>query len=125
MNAACAVTGGDDEGRRLKNATKENHLELVGDNLAINFTNTRRMVEGQLTDTLQSDSDVKAWLKRLAVPVEKGTLPFSDGEPLLKKQESFGISPCRPFKIERPERGRAGRAQQVPGGCQESYGAYT
>ena len=63
----------------LKNATKENHLELVGDNLAINFINTRRMVEGQLTDTLQSDSDVKAWLKRLAVPFATGPLSFSNG----------------------------------------------
>jgi predicted RNA-binding Zn ribbon-like protein len=57
----------------------ENHLDFVGDNLAINFINTRRMVEGQLTDTLQSDSDVKAWLRRLEVPVAKGSLPFSDG----------------------------------------------
>ena len=63
----------------LKNTTNRNHLDFVGDNLAINFINTRRMVEGQLTDTLQSDSDVKAWLRRLEVPVAKGTLPFSDG----------------------------------------------
>ena len=63
----------------LKDTTNENHLDFVGDDLAINFINTRRMVEGQLTDTLQSDSDVKAWLKRLEVPIAKGTLPFSDG----------------------------------------------
>ena len=63
----------------LKGTTNENHLDFVGDDLAINFINTRRMVEGRLTDTLQSDSDVKAWLKRLEVPVAKGTLPFSDG----------------------------------------------
>ena len=63
----------------LKDTTNENHLDFVGDNLAINFINTRRMVERQLTDTLQSDSDVKAWLRRLEVPVAKGTLPFSDG----------------------------------------------
>ena len=63
----------------LKDTTNENHLDFVGDNLAINFINTRRMVEGQLTDTLQSDSDVKAWLRRLEVPVAKGTLPFGDG----------------------------------------------
>jgi hypothetical protein len=42
---------------------------FVGDNLAINFINTRRMVEGQLTDTLKNDNDVKAWLRRLEVPV--------------------------------------------------------
>ncbi len=63
----------------LKDTTNENHLDFVGDDLAINFINTRRMVEGQLTDTLQSDSDVKAWLRRLEVPVAKGSLPFDDG----------------------------------------------
>jgi predicted RNA-binding Zn ribbon-like protein len=59
--------------------TKENHLDFIGDNLAINFINTRRMVVGQLTDTLQNDNDVKSWLKRLEVPVSKGTLTFSNG----------------------------------------------
>src|SRR5438876_9085277 len=71
----------------LKDTTNENHLDFVGDNLAINFINTRRMIEGQLTDTLQSDSDVKAWLKRLEVPVAKGTLPFSDGVLLQRARE--------------------------------------
>ena len=63
----------------MKDSTNENHLDFVGDDLAMNFVNTRRMVEGQLTDTLQSDSDVKAWLRRLEVPVAKGSLPFRDG----------------------------------------------
>ena len=63
----------------MKDTTNENHLDFVGDNLAINFINTRRVVEGRLTDTLQSDSDVKAWLKRLEVPIAKGTLRFDDG----------------------------------------------
>ena len=71
----------------LKDTTNENHLDFVGDNLAINFINTRRMVEGQLTDTLQSDSDLKAWLKRLEVPIAKGTLPFSDGVLLQRARE--------------------------------------
>ena len=62
----------------MKGTANKNHLDFVGDNLAINFINTRRMIEGQLTDTLQSGSDVKAWLKRLEVPVAKGPLPFSD-----------------------------------------------
>jgi predicted RNA-binding Zn ribbon-like protein len=62
----------------LKAPTNEDHLDFVGDDLAINFINTRRVVEGQLTDTLQSGRDVKGWLKRLGVPVAKGTLPFSD-----------------------------------------------
>jgi predicted RNA-binding Zn ribbon-like protein len=68
----------------MKDTTNENHLDFVGEDLAINFINTRRMVEGHLTDTLQSDSDVKAWLRRLEVPVAKGTLPFNDGVLLQK-----------------------------------------
>jgi predicted RNA-binding Zn ribbon-like protein len=71
----------------MKDATNENHLDFVGDDLAINFINTRRMVEGQLTDTLQSGRDVKAWLKRLEVPVAKGTLPFSDSVLLQSARE--------------------------------------
>jgi predicted RNA-binding Zn ribbon-like protein len=62
-----------------KHSKNQTNLDSIGDNLAINFINTRRMVEGQLTDTLQSGSDVKAWLKRQEVPVAKGTLPFSEG----------------------------------------------
>jgi predicted RNA-binding Zn ribbon-like protein len=71
----------------LRNATKEGHLDFIGDNLAINFINTRRMVAGQLTDTLMSDGDVKTWLNRLEVPVAKGTLPFHDGVLLQKARE--------------------------------------
>ena len=70
-----------------KDSTNKNHLDFVGDNLAINFINTRRMVEGQLTDTLQSDNDVKTWLKRLEVPVAKGALPFSDSVLLQRARE--------------------------------------
>jgi predicted RNA-binding Zn ribbon-like protein len=71
----------------LKDMTKENHLDFVGDNLAINFINTRRMIAGRLTDTLRSDGDVKTWLNRLGVPVAKGTLPFSDGVLLQRARE--------------------------------------
>jgi predicted RNA-binding Zn ribbon-like protein len=71
----------------LKDTTNENHLDFVGDNLAINFINTRRMIERQLTDTLQSDSDVKAWLRRLEVPVAKGMLAFSGGVLLQRARE--------------------------------------
>jgi predicted RNA-binding Zn ribbon-like protein len=70
-----------------KAPTNEDQLDFVGDDLAINFINTRRMVEGQLTDTLQSGRDVKDWLKRLEVPVAKGTLPFSDRVLLQRARE--------------------------------------
>jgi predicted RNA-binding Zn ribbon-like protein len=71
----------------MKDTTNESHLDFAGDNLAINFINTRRMVEGQPTDTLQSGNDVKAWLKRLEVPVARGTVPFSDGVLLQRARE--------------------------------------
>jgi predicted RNA-binding Zn ribbon-like protein len=71
----------------LKAPTSENHLDFAGDHLAINFINTRRMVEGQLTDTLQSGRDVKEWLTRLEVPVAKATLPFSDSMLLERARE--------------------------------------
>jgi predicted RNA-binding Zn ribbon-like protein len=71
----------------LKAPTNEDHLDFVGDDLAINFINTRRMVEGQVTDTLQSGRDVKDWLRRLEVPVAKGTLPFSDSVLLRRARE--------------------------------------
>lgn len=71
----------------VKDTTSENQLDFVGDHLAINFINTRRMLEGQLTDTLQSDSDVKAWLKRLGVPIAKGALSFDEGVLLTKTRE--------------------------------------
>lgn len=75
----------------VKNATSQSHLDFVGDNLAINFINTRRMFEGQLTDTLQSDSDVKAWLKRLGVPSRKERFLSTMGC-YFKVQESFARS---------------------------------
>ncbi|HEV2709943.1 MAG TPA: ABATE domain-containing protein [Edaphobacter sp.] len=71
----------------VKEAKSRSHLDFVGDHLAINFINTRRMFEGQLTDTLQSDSDVKAWLERLEVPVAKGALSFDDGVLLERARE--------------------------------------
>jgi predicted RNA-binding Zn ribbon-like protein len=71
----------------LKDTANEHHLDFVGDNLAINLINTRRMVEGKLIDKLQSDIDVKAWLKRLEVPIAKGALPFSTGVLLQKTRE--------------------------------------
>jgi predicted RNA-binding Zn ribbon-like protein len=70
-----------------KHSKDQTNLDSIGDNLAINFINTRRMVEGQLTDTLQSGRDVKAWLKRQEVPVAKGPLPFSEGVLLQRARE--------------------------------------
>jgi len=107
----------------MKDTTNENHLDFVDDNLAINFINTRRMVEGQLTDTLRSDSDVKAWLRRLEVPVAKGPLPFGDGVLLKGARELREIARGRSGSKIR-EATFAGRAQQIPGGRSESCRAY-
>lgn len=76
----------------VQNTMSENQIDFVGDNLAINFINTLRMLEGQLTDTLQSDSDVKAWLKRLGVPIAKGALSFDEGVLLERTRELRNIA---------------------------------
>jgi predicted RNA-binding Zn ribbon-like protein len=47
---------------------------------------------GGVMSPLQSDRDVKAWLKRLGAPVAKGPLPFSDGVLLQKARELRGIA---------------------------------
>jgi predicted RNA-binding Zn ribbon-like protein len=45
----------------------EGSLDFVGDHVAINFINTRRMNEGVLTDTLQSDENVIAWMRKMNI----------------------------------------------------------
>lgn len=44
---------------------RKDSLDFAGDHIAINFINTRRIDEGVLTDTLQSDKDVIAWMSRM------------------------------------------------------------
>jgi len=47
------------------NDREKGSLDFVGDHLAINFINTRRRLEGVLTDTLQSDESVIAWMRKM------------------------------------------------------------
>jgi hypothetical protein len=108
----------------LRGIRNERDLDVVGGNLAITFINTRRMVEEQLTDPLQSDSDVKAWLKRLEVPIAKGALSFREGVLLQKAREFREIALGGRERSKVREEALARRAQQISGECSESCGAY-
>jgi predicted RNA-binding Zn ribbon-like protein len=55
----------------IRTAKRAHKLDFIGDHLAIDFVNTVRMVDGELTDTLQSDDDVRVWLGLAAVPVTR------------------------------------------------------
>lgn len=59
----------------------------MGDNLAINLINPRRISEGQLIDTLQSNNNERNWLKRLKVPIAKGLLLLATEWLLQKARE--------------------------------------
>jgi predicted RNA-binding Zn ribbon-like protein len=60
------VTIGGDLRANAK-VNENGNLDFVGDHVAINFINTRRMHEGVLTDTLQSDESVIAWMRKMNV----------------------------------------------------------
>ena len=53
----------------IRTSKQAHQLDFIGDHLAIDFVNTARMVGGELTDTIQTDDDVKVWLRLAAVPV--------------------------------------------------------
>src|SRR5882757_4746173 len=53
----------------IRTSKRAHELDFIGDHLAIDFVNTVRVVSGEVTDTLQSDGDVKVWLGLAAVPV--------------------------------------------------------
>ena len=55
----------------------------LGGHIAVNFLNTSRMREGSLIDTLQTDSDVKAWMKSMKVPEPALDKPLKEGTLLL------------------------------------------
>ncbi len=55
--------------RAIRTSKRAHELDFIGDHLAIDFVNTVRVVGGEVTDTLQSDGDVKIWLGLVAVPV--------------------------------------------------------
>jgi predicted RNA-binding Zn ribbon-like protein len=53
----------------IRTSKQAHRLDFIGDHLAIDFVNTVRWSGGAVTDTLQSDADVKVWLALAAVPV--------------------------------------------------------
>jgi predicted RNA-binding Zn ribbon-like protein len=53
----------------IRTSKQAHELDFIGDHLAIDFVNTVRVVGGEVTDTLQSDDDVKVWLGLAEVPV--------------------------------------------------------
>jgi predicted RNA-binding Zn ribbon-like protein len=53
----------------VRTAKQPHKLDFIGEHLAIDFVNTARMVGGELTDTLQTDNDVRVWLRLAEVPV--------------------------------------------------------
>jgi predicted RNA-binding Zn ribbon-like protein len=55
--------------RSVRTSKQAHELDFIGDHPAIDFVNTVRVVGGEVTDTLQSDDDVKVWLGLAAVPV--------------------------------------------------------
>ena len=55
--------------RSIRTSKQADELDFIGDHPAIDFVNTVRVVDGEVTDTLRSDGDVKVWLGLAAVPV--------------------------------------------------------
>ena len=108
----------------LKHTTNETDLDFAGDDLAINFINTGRMLGGQLTDTLQSDNDVKAWLTKLEVPIAKGTLPFRDGVLLQRARELREIALAAVRDRKSGKKPSLVCPQPILGECSESCGTY-
>jgi predicted RNA-binding Zn ribbon-like protein len=58
------------------NGRKKGSLDFVCDHVAIDFMNTRRVYEGVLSDTLQTDADVIAWMRKMNIrlPLLRGHL---------------------------------------------------
>jgi predicted RNA-binding Zn ribbon-like protein len=65
--------------RSIRTSTQAHELDFIGGHPAIDFVNTVRIVDGEVTDTLQSDGDVKVWLRLAAVPVAPEPAPWPAG----------------------------------------------
>src|SRR5262249_6400811 len=63
----------------IRTSKQAHELDFIGDHLAIDFVNTVRVVGGEVTDTLQSDGDVKVWLGLAAAPVAPKPAPWPAG----------------------------------------------
>ena len=65
--------------RSVRTAKQAHELDFIGGHLAIDFVNTVRVVDGEVTDTLGSDGDVRVWLGLAGVPVAPKPAPWPDG----------------------------------------------
>lgn len=65
--------------RSVRTARRAHELDFIGGHLAIDFVNTVRVVDGEVTDTLGSDGDVRVWLGLAGVPVAPKPAPWPDG----------------------------------------------
>src|SRR3954463_12702317 len=59
---------------------RNDELLFVGDHAAIDFINSVHIVDGVITDTLQSDNDVRRWLVRSGVPQAASSETWVNGE---------------------------------------------
>jgi predicted RNA-binding Zn ribbon-like protein len=62
-----------------RNGREKGGLGFVGDHAAIDFINTRRVYDGVLTDTLQTDQDVIAWMRKRDIPLPLLRAPLRPG----------------------------------------------
>jgi predicted RNA-binding Zn ribbon-like protein len=65
--------------RSVRTSRQAHELDFIGDHLAIDLVNTVRVVDGEVTDTLGSDGDVRVWLGLAGVPVASKPAPWPDG----------------------------------------------
>ena len=84
-------------------------VDFVGDHVAINFINTRRMHEGVLADTLQSDENVIAWMRKMDI-----RLPLLR-KPLRPKALLRAARSLRTLALRALEQRKAGKRVRLEG----------
>ncbi|MHC5542160.1 ABATE domain-containing protein, partial [Singulisphaera rosea] len=63
----------------VRTSDRPHDLDFIGDHLAIDFINTVRVVDGEVSDTLRSDRDVEIWLGLASAPVASRHSRWEDG----------------------------------------------
>ena len=88
---------------------EKGNLDFVGDHVAINFINTLRMREGVLSDTLQSDESVIAWMRKMNIRLPLLRKPLRP-EALLRSARNL-----RTLALRALERRKAGKRVRLDG----------
>ena len=91
------------------NEKEKGSLDFVGDHVAIDFINTRRVHQGVLADTLQTDEDVIAWMRKMNI-----RLPLLRGR-LRPKALLHAARDLRTLALRALEQGKAGKHVRVAG----------